>query len=47
MLIGEIIAYRQPLVWAYLQRRYLAYLGDWERLMREKPEGGGVLFAGN
>lgn len=47
MLIGYIIKHNQPDVWAYLQRRYLVYLGDWDRLIREKPERGGVLYAGN
>lgn len=38
--IAEYIAYRQPYVWRVLLRRYLCYLVDWEKLMREAPKPG-------
>jgi len=35
--IGEYIEVMQPYVWRLLLRRYLCYLEDWERLMKERP----------
>lgn len=38
LTIGEYIQLTQPYVWRLLERRYLCYLVDWEKLMQGRPE---------
>lgn len=38
--IQEYISYFQPDVWLVLVRRYLCFVVDWDRLMREPPLPG-------